>query len=297
MKNTIEFPKKLQNYTFIGRYASTDLTGPYSLAYYKDENGTECIVKRWTGSYKNLSYKWLVNEAYIYAQINKQQSPGKVQVPKLLQVIHDDNAVYMILEYIKGDNLRARNINEKIQTLSQVLDYLSLLGNTKSIQQDSHISHRNAIYWIALLPIITCISIYKFPKLLKQVLINFWRVMTSAYALLSRAQKTLVHRDLNDYNVLLLNKHAYIIDFEIACIADPLIDYALIFLKYYRDQKFIQEFKNDRNIKKYLANNTTAKVLQSYMIIFAIYDLCFTDASYEESMTFLNESSKQGYSL
>jgi len=281
------FPHILSKYYFIKEIDQDKKNIKYQFAIYKDIFEKKYFVKKWTGKIKNKAYHFLKNEIEVYKYLNSQQSPSIIDVPKLLDVIEGKNCLYVLLEYIAGKNLMDLTPGKKLVLFENAMDYLDLVGIPDSKYK---IDRRPPIYWIAILPYITVKAIILHPALLVQILKGFYFAVSNSISLISRKQRSLIHRDFNDYNVIMGKKNNYLIDFQLTCIADPTIEYAVIFLKYNHD---VQMIKNIINKIKRELDLKAKKNMFIYLTILSIYDLSLPEGSYDLSLQCLTKSINQ----
>lgn len=296
MKRTLNlhrnnFPYFLSEYRFSAILNEDKQLGIYSIARYLDKNNNPVIVKRWAGRHKDLRYLWLNNEIKTYELINKLHLDSKVKTPKLLKVIEGKNVLYMVIEFMKDKDLSDLKPKEKVDSFISVLLFLEKVGIHSDLDS-SGIAHRRPLFWIAILPLISARAIINNPRNFISILRSIIYVVLSLPQLLSRSERGLVHRDLNDHNVFYNKGELFVIDFELASIADPLIDWAILFLKYSKDEKFTNYLKKMPRFQTLIKDNVARRVLCAYLIIFAIYDLGSKNDLHGLDLRFLNQLEK-----
>ena len=248
---------------------SHEQIGTYSIALYSGDNNKNVIAKRWLGTKKDASYMWLKNEINAYKLLNQKDNTGSIRIPKLIKVIETKNSLIMLIEYIKASNIADLSVKNKVDAYLSILEFMKKVDVSKTLEV---VAKRGPLFWLAILPIITIKAILNYPTHMWIIMKGFLIAVLSAPFILARNKRCLVHRDLNDNNVFGNTKSLYLIDFELASIADPMIDWAILFLKYSDNRSFLNTLKNTELGKKILSNRNA---LSTYIIIFAIYDLNF----------------------
>ncbi len=291
LKNSVSpFPEYLNEYQFVQNFGEEKHFGDYQFALYKDKSDKIFFVKRWMGKTKNRAYHFLQNEVEVYKYLNSKKSSDAITIPKLIEVIEEKNCLYVILEQIEGKDLSGLTPNKKLALFEEAMSFLS----SRDIQGNKYkIDQRPPTYWIAILLYITIKAILLHPALLVPILKGFYFVVSNSARLISRKQRSLIHRDFNDYNIIMGKKHNYLIDFQLASIADSIIDRVVLYLKYTFDPLMISAIKNHKSTKKIIQDPTTRTVFYSYLTIFSIYDLSLPDGSHNLSQQCLTKSINQ----
>ncbi len=284
------FPKYLNDYQFVQNFGEEKHFGDYQFALYKDSAGEMYFVKKWTGKRKNRAYHFLKNEVESYKYLNLCKSVNDITVPKLINIIEDKDTLCVILERVGGKDLSNLTPNDKINLFEKAMQFLA---STNIPSSKYKIDKRPPLFWIAILPLITIKAIILHPKLLVPILKGFCFVVSNSARLISRKQRSLIHRDFNDYNILMGKKNNCLIDFQLASVADPIIDRVVLFLKYTYDPLMITTIKNHRNTQKIMLNISTREAFFTYLAIFSIYDLSLPDGSHSLSKQCLIKSINQ----
>ncbi len=278
------YPKRLGNFTFADTFMKQERSGLYSLAIYKDPKGKKVIVKRWSGKNKDLSYRWLKNEINVYRLLGRNSH--NFCTPELLKVVETKDKLYMIIELLEGKDLSMSSTKEKVAAFSEVLLFLQKIDIS---DQKRKIALRGPLFWFLILPYASTKAIIKHPNKFIPILKSAMFAFLASPFILARRQRTLIHRDLNDTNVFKKGDRVCVLDFELASIADPLIDWAILLLKYSNDKEFTSILKKTKEFKKTIKDKKTLFALAAYVIIFAIYDLTFELGLHGLDLDFLNQ--------
>jgi hypothetical protein len=86
-----------------------------------------------------------------------------------------------------------------------------------------------------------------------------------------------------------------VLDFELASIADPLIDYAILLLKYSDDKTFVKSLKASAYLTTVIADVRSLHALTTYILIFALYDLGFENGLHKLDLDLLTKTKRKGY--
>lgn len=280
------FPEKLGHFSFKKSFQAEDDMSNYSFAIYQNDEGKEYFAKRYHGPKNTRSYQFLLNEINVYKLLNKNQNTEDIKAPQLVWVQESASDLFMVIEFIKGTTLREISPKAKVEVFEKVIAFFAA-QNLKSISGKSPIIYRGPAYWMAILLLSTLQVFFKNPQLRAITLKSFFKALIGLPSLLSRTQRGLIHRDFNDHNVLVKNGKMYPIDFQLTSVADPLIERAILYLKYYHDPKMITEITSTKAAKIIAADKKQSLVLRTYQIIFALYDQCLPDGDHLTTANFL----------
>jgi thiamine kinase-like enzyme len=149
----------------------------------------------WRIDTKNSSYilkQAKENEAEIYQSI---LAPLKVGIPTLYQTITIEDQIYLLMEYIEGENLCKCNRTKLTAALKALIALQEETWETDSIRSDSKLEHRQNR------------GKYLNDSLLEKAYDRFLRVYQST-------PKALCHDDLLPFNVIASDHKAVLIDWE-----------------------------------------------------------------------------------
>lgn len=285
MHTPFALPKTICAYTRQSQFNGGSFVGKYALGLYKSSQGQLCFVKRWEGNVKDIAYKWLLNEASIYRKLSLSKHKDLIRTPRFIDLIEDEHSLTLCIEYIQGEHIR------DIEPAKKASIYLSILTFLASHKFTNQMTYRSALYWLLLTPFSALYAVSKHPRYARAIMSALLAALSAAPKLLGRRQKSLVHRDLNDNNVLVTSQGVYLLDFELTILADPLIDLAIVLLKHIDNQLFITALKKSVYVHELLRDAQTSHALSAYMSIFAIYDLCFADGLHQASRHYLKDRS------
>lgn len=274
-------PLQIRNYKLVKQIQPDPrFPGSYHFGIYQSPSGKQVFAKLWLGHAHGRVFKFMQNEIAAYQGFAKLSSLGKVSVPEIVDsgITHD--YTYLILPRLVGKSLQSVSTTSRANYFDQIISFLNVANlNFK-------VSSRPPVFWLLILPVL----------LFKNKLKYLWaisNIIKSVPAFLFRPI-VLVHRDLNFQNMILAKSHIYLIDFQLACYADPILEYAVILLKYYNDPTFIKAFKKKPNFRKTFNTPTSRSILKSYMLILSLYDLTLSDGRHSVTRELLNDLKTRG---
>lgn len=283
-----ELLKKSEKFYIKCHFSKEKKNTSYSFGSYLDLDGKKVFVKRWSGTRNNQYRYFLTNEINLYKSF-KNNSNARVSAPKFMGEYHSQNTTSLFLEYVDGSNLATENTRKRIEAIEKVLKYLSKNTNILS----KKITNREAIYWILILPFISLKAIFLHPRYIGTILRAVAFTIKNGWAITKRNKRSLVHRDISDFNILINKNKTYLIDFQLACVADPAVDMAFLFLKYQDEVATLDALKNTETFISEYTKSQSRLALLVYLSIFCIHDISMSDGRHESSIMCLNKTIEQ----
>ena len=280
MKKIKILPSQIGLYRLKKQFSGEEFEGQYALGIYSDLDGKIVFAKRWDGSVKTLAYQWLKNEAQVYQKLHSNRR-GQLLVPQYIDLVEDNQSLTLITEYVDGINLQS------IETKRKALIYENMLRSLLKFKIEGLKVARPPIYWITISLFISILAFIRHSSAWIDILRGLQSIMLGSKSLLARKNRSFVHRDLNDNNVIVKDDQIYLIDFELAIIADPLIDVAILILKNNNNKQFIKDFMNTSYVKTIVTDAIELSVTRSYISIFSLYDLCYSNGLHANSLSHL----------
>ena len=111
--------------------------------------------------------------------------------------------------------------------------------------------------------------------------------------LISRKDRGIVHRDINEWNILKNKQGIILIDFQLACYGDPLVEIAIIMLKYYHQTLDFGLIASNDQVKLLVKDLRAKKALSAYVALFTLYDFYLNRESTPEALK-LSQDYMQG---
>lgn len=262
-------PRHIGEYSLTKNVDSTPGQGEYQFAIYTTRKGAQAYVKILPSYATRLARKWFENEVSAYRYINITNTKLHVNVPRLIKTGEHLGHRYLMLEKVRGKHLLDMSTSIKINSYRSIINFLSKLQPKKAIG----IVRRGPLYWLAILPIIVAKALLHKPSHRKVIVSAFMRVLRSSVTMITRSERSIVHRDLNYDNVILNDGKISLIDFQLACIADPMLEYAVLYLKLFHDQDFIRQYHNIIYKADISGNYRREITYRCYLIIICLYEL------------------------
>jgi thiamine kinase-like enzyme len=295
--NTIEdkFPKYIEKSSFVSKFENEDQETKYKFALYKDNS------KLYFAKFYKLNlwiidtYKlWIMNESNVYKILNEVVDSKShkflkygISVPRLYKFLKNKSTYILLIEFIKGKSILKLSNNQKIKKFENISKFLSSIDREITKSDRSKLISRPAIYWIAvafacLIPILIF-----YPKYIVNILKSFSIFCSSIFDMMLRKNIRLIHRDLNDFNLITKGGKSYLIDFQLTCLADPLLEYAVIYIKNFEDDDFKTKFIKNKYFGKQIFDPNN-KAFKGYVISLSMYDLLLKNGQHDVSLNILS---------
>lgn len=272
------FPKKIGEFNFVKELHQDKSPKPYLYAQYCNKKGVRAFAKIFIGNKKNKNYFSLKNEAAVLNSLNSagNQSKSKnVRYPRILAVKENKNIFGVLFEFFDGTHIAEISNDSKIHAFQHIFTFFDQVNIDLHVK-DSNVNRRGNVFWILVAIISSLKVITKNPKLTKLICkSNLFLIYRIPILLLNRKQG-LVHRDIGYWNAFVANSQVYLYDFQLACIANPLLEHAATNLKLQSDKKMAKMFFE----KITLPRLTLFTDLQTYLalsISLSLYELSLDD--------------------
>lgn len=301
-KKYLPIPKILDGYELIKSVGIDNFTGPYRFALYGKNIGTKSenlsFAKFYKGSKKSLSYTWLQNEinAYklltnLYQKALKRKDVGieGIRIPKLVGSGEYQDLSYMMMEFVNGDTMENLDEIKKLNVFESVIKFFDSLSQYANRSDRFKITNREPARWLLILPLVVGRAILLNPKYIFLITSVYLKIIVNSFYLITRKKLVLSHRDFNDTNVIVTKDGLVALDFQLTCWADPLVDYAVLYVKYFNKPKMIASLGKSSQFKQALSDKGSKKVFEMYTKVFALYDLSLPDGYVKEAATILKE--------
>lgn len=284
----IYYPPSLEGYTLDKRFYPEDPSDSYYFGYYS-KSKHETFAKFWTAPRHNLRYHWLHNEATFYRLYwgklhTRLGISGKVAIPRYIGS-EFNKLPFLMIERINAQPISKYSLLEQTAMIGQSLSFLSHISDKLKPSESRLLPNRSPMYWVFLMPVITFGALIRHPK-------YFWTLMNLSRCflhnmpyILKRKKRTLVHRDINEWNILKNSHSIFLIDFQLACIADPIVEIAIMLLKYYHQTLSFKLIMSISEVKNIVNNFTATRALEGYLALFTIYDFYLNKNSTPEALS------------
>ncbi len=282
-------PFQIAGYSFVRELNTKKPERKYLYGLYRNKDGKLGFAKIWTGTLKNSNYYWLKNEISFYKWFSKLpaprlQSSNQIRPPHFISEINDSGRLVLLTEYISnGKPLLDLQSEKKAQIYAQALNFISRLNNFSSAEHPP-LLNRPSYYWLCLLPVVFLKSLFKYT--------SAWRTLFRGVVFLLFHLRTflvsdrkVIHRDLSDYNIVKNKSGYWILDFQLCCLSNSVIDEVVINLKHFNDPKFIKFFNNH-------TSNQYSNRFRTYAVYFSLYDLALNSNNSSRTLKFIQENTK-----
>lgn len=274
-EDRLVIPRQISTYRLKRVIApSPGFPGSYHFGLYQNQANEQVFVKFYLGRPQGLAFQFLQNELKAYQAWGDQNQASKILIPTLKGQGINRHYSYLMLPYLETHNLSKLTPATRAAYFDQIVDLL-----TRSAPLSAPIFSRPPVFWLLILPLLWIKNNFRYYSLICFVIRTIPAMLVRPLGF--------VHRDLNFQNCLLSGSRAYLIDFQLACYADPILEYAVVLLKYYEDSSFVTAIKITTNYKRLMANPINQSILKSYMIILSLYDLTLADGRHNVTRQYL----------
>lgn len=297
------FPKKIGDYRFVKTIMNERTDRPFQFAQYVSKVGNEAIAKRWTGRKKNFDYYSLVNEMKIYKELDTlYKTHGReivkkypdIKIPRIIDVQKDKGMAMLVIEMIQYGPINSIDVREKIKIYQRAIEYLRFIGGLISKNKTSTIAKRSLASTILISPFISIKAIIQSPKTLGDVLKGLIILLSTTPLLLKENKVSLLHKSLEDFNILSDGKKISLVDFQLSVLEHPVYELAQIVLFSWHDKSFVNEFYFSKIMQRIFSKKTSFSVYKALCIYSGIMELAFgSKAEFNRNYSFL----KHGISL
>jgi hypothetical protein len=257
-------------------YKSKYITGIYKNKY----NKKVFIKKVKNNSSKILKY-WLKNEINCNKLIsNKFNLPKTTIIPKMVDYCENESKLYIVSELIDASNLINSDNNASYNAIKKVLGLIEYINrNYQSEIFASKLIIRSQCYWIIILPILVIKAFYKHPKYRKTILKTMIKILINTPQFITSKEKGFVHRDLGLWNILVNKNNTYLIDFQLACISNPILDYAILLLKIFINQPLSEMVLKMKTFRSIFSDSKQKNIFITFGLLMGLYDLSLFDGN------------------
>jgi LmbE family N-acetylglucosaminyl deacetylase len=285
------FPSHLDSYSLNTVLSIDKPASTFAFATYSGPKNTTVFVKRCRVS-DHRAFRQLEHEARISMLCSSENIPGSVTTPAFRAFTVSSGYAYFMSQFISGTSLAHISSNKKAHLFAGVISYLSLVTKRLTQDQRTQISRREPLFWIILGFYSSVKVLVSQPSLSFLILRSLNRIVRNAWGLLFRSNRRLIHRDLNDWALIRTRSNTHVLDFQLSCIADPLMEYAVLFVKYANDPEFISSLQKNEQYIQDVPTNTEKQLLDAYRCIVAMHDLSITNGHHSSSLRTLLALSK-----
>lgn len=259
---------------------------PYpSIGIYKNRNGKEYIIKSLNYIFKNSSYFRLLNEAKIYKTLNKklrEEKINQINFPEFNNLVFGNKRLSLAVEYIPGKKLSSFGKTYILDSLNKIVNSFNKIRDIEGLQKKSrfHVLITFPIYLFFLL-----IRDIKNIKLYIRLGAIFFKHSLSVPL---QTDYYFAHRDLHVENIISWKNKLYILDPEVAVMAEKHTDLAIL------TKSLTKISKEDvvKLIEKNLNSDTEISAFISLLIYYTIQIMSIrqkAEVDYIEAKTFIDK--------
>ncbi len=268
------YPGVTGNYTYIKELFLERMHRSFKYAQYVDGNGKKYFVKFWANKKKNFDYYSLINEIKIYESLNifekthgdfvKKKFPN-IKIPKIICYSISDCQVAIMVEWLNYSDISELTASEKTKIYINLMNYFEFISN-EGLVNFSSIPRRSSLLMLILIFPLALNAIRLVPK----QSLTFIKILAKMYvvipAILSPRKRVLVHRSIEDHNILMNGGVVYPIDYQLAVISDPLLELSQTMYFSWRDQDVIRHLMGSTYFKDIDSSYDKKNILKTLCI-------------------------------
>lgn len=276
--NKAGFPDLIDGrYQFVKIFNPEDSFSKYKFAVYQDTDGEKYFAKKFSGSTQKREYKFLKNEVSCCEFLKDNPTTSGIYVPEVVYKKLSKNEILVLTKFIEGRTLSSLGSKRKVVIFDKVANYLCSVNMDYLKARKYKIMSRSKWFWVMVLVYSYCMNFLKKSAYSGQIKKVSIIVIKRLVFLLSRKETALIHRDFNDFNIMISGYKITLIDFQLSCVADPLLERAIMLLKYAKHTKMLKELLKTYEFKKILSNKKNKNALLAYLGIITVYDFFLVD--------------------
>ncbi len=283
----LHYPPQLSEFMLEKPFYPEDPSDSYYFGYYQKKSKL-AFVKFWSAARRNLRYRWLQNEANFYQMFWSKLKPrlSKDQVVTIPRYHGSSfrDLPYLMIERIKATPISKLDHKVQVKMIGQVLSFLHQLSAVITKSELRLLPPRGPLYWVLLMPPVTLGALLRHRSHYKTIFSLACCFLLNLPWLISRKDRGVVHRDINEWNILKNKQGIILIDFQLACYGDPLVEIAIIMLKYYHQTLDFGLIASSDQVKLVVKDLRAKKALSAYVALFTLYDFYLNRKSTPEAL-------------
>lgn len=270
----MKIPKTIGKYTLIREIKN--MSKFYRIAEYTDGDKFY-IGKIWLGYFKNKAYFQLLKEYAIYNQLSSKNSNSikkefEINVLSPVEIYKTPTMFMFLTEKIFGHDLTSFSIERKLEIYKAVLRYLNNVKFSPEEIKEMGLPVYGYIKFYLFYILINLISFFKHPNLFEYTFLNLKRLINPSFFLSIKKQGlNVVHRDLDDTNIIVEGNRIFIMDFQLAAFTFEFLDVANIYYSLF--QKKLEGKDVLIYFAKTIDTHKFSKIYKTLLNFPMIYDL------------------------
>lgn len=274
-------PQRLGHFVFVRELFQENPKREYLFGLYQDGRGSLALAKLLRYPSRSLSAYWLRNEIQVYKtleRVGESHPEGRTQfprahIPKLLDWRETSNTPLILLEYIDGQPLDMSGASEQARVFAAAIEYLTWLGGVIATNTLFPLKRRSIWHALLMLPLLSVRAGIRFPGSLALILRGAGAYLGTMPLLLKQRSLRFSHRDLGVNNILVQGDNFWILDFQIAALADPLTDLVNLSLKLQDTPELRDQFGVIAREAGWLDHPGAPRMFRALAIYLSIYNL------------------------
>jgi peptidoglycan/xylan/chitin deacetylase (PgdA/CDA1 family) len=281
------YPPRISEFRLEKPFDPEDPSDSYYFGYYQKKSKL-AFVKFWSATRHNLRYRWLQNEANFY-RIFWSKLKSRLSQNQVVTIPHYYESSFQGLPYLMIERIEAIPISKldhkvQVKMIGQVLSFLNQVTAVINRRELRLLPRRGPLYWMLLMPPVTLGALLRHPSHTKTIFSLACCFLVNLPWLILRKERGIVHRDINEWNILKNKRGIILIDFQLVCYADPLIEIAIIMLKYYHQTLDFGLITSSDQVRLVIKDLQAKKTLSAYVALFTLYDFYLNRDSTPEAL-------------
>lgn len=281
------YPKNISNFKLIKPFFLDYNHRSFKYAFYESEN-QKAFAKIWQGSKHNFDYKSLIDEINVYKAFDSIKSTNKIffekdskiKIPKLIYYEIKHDSVVLLIEFVDGMGLK----NQSEDVMVDVFISLSNFFRTLTKNLNKKLIKQRPIKLVPIYFLVYLIIVFvKYPNELLTLIKCIGILTVNLPKLLFSNEYSFVHKSLEGQNVILKDKHIYVIDFQLSGLSHPLLEFAQTFA-FYPSISFVEKIYSKMNKYRLKNNSYNRGILTSLSIYTCIQQLALSDENVQQRL-------------
>ncbi len=285
---SFSFPPTLLGYTFKKELHTGYVHRSFKYALYT-KGRDQVFVKLWQSPWKNFDYYSLQNEISIYKQLQVggqkdfTLNADTFTVPKYIGSVEDPRYVALIIEYVQAVSIKNNSPAAFVYTVPAIHAYIHYLSS--KVQPVSTLSiTKIRIHFL----IYVLISLLRYPMYIRSfiriiaIYVKSFRVNGNMHDL------TLLHRSIEEQNMLRSDKKIYVYDFQLMVRAHPYLEHIQSLYFGWDNPKKTELYLSLPEVQSILNTPNQSAVFCFFACYTALLQLALGSNNQKETMSFIS---------
>jgi hypothetical protein len=258
------FPTKIHDFAFF-KLVDVSNNSPFAYALYKDQRGNSAFAKACV--YHNVGAKELDREIAFYRGLQAGPSNQRVKFPRFIDSIETKKIRLLLLEHISAKSINGFELKTKVSAIVRALEFLQTLPIQLPIPQ------LPGWKWVLSFPLITLKALVFHPMMIILILKTTRQFVRLSPKVLGNSTLVFCHRDLSVWNIMRSVDAYWIIDFQLACLAHPVVDLAVLLHKTWNEKKLFAGLVKSAPYKTIFHSKEHKNLFIAYALWIGVYNL------------------------